>query len=256
MTESAADHLLAEERAFDRARSELDRFLTANPELVSPPVKAQASQLAADSIVASALLRQFHAEVTAEWRAEEATDVGRIIVKIRHGTPDPGTTADKVTVSFKSLFLFLRAYQDALYALLFELLTGKRAGNARMQAAVDKASNPVGELVRATVPEYLEWFGRWRSLRNDIKTGTNFGLVGPSSDIGVSFNTVFGASGVGVSFHESSIVRLADAAQAVHASRRLTQAARVKAAGRVALAARAALEGDSTSIPSGGSGTH
>jgi hypothetical protein len=139
MTESAADHVLAEERAFDRARSQLDRFLTANPELVSPPVKAQASQLAADSIVASALLRQFHAEVTAEWLVEEATDAGRIIVKIRHGTPEPGTTADKVTVSFKSLFLFLRAYQDALYALLFEMLTG----NARMQAAVDKATNPV-----------------------------------------------------------------------------------------------------------------
>jgi hypothetical protein len=72
----------------------------------------------------------------------------------------------------------------------------------------------------------------------------------------VSFNTVLGASGVGVSFHESSIIRLADAAQAVHASRRLTQAAAVTAKGRVGLAARAAVEGDSTSSPSAGSGAH
>jgi len=76
-------------------------------------------------------------------------------------------------VLYKSAYLFLRAYHDALAAALLEV-RGKRAGHyTSMKDAIRRPQNedagkagrgvgPLAELIDTALPEYRAWFEQWR----------------------------------------------------------------------------------------------
>jgi hypothetical protein len=85
---------------------------------------------------------------------------------------------EKLAVGFKSLFFFIRAYQDMLYMTILclnEQPVGSRSGmkdalNKDMKSI--KQTNPAGELLLKIYPEYADWFRTLRARRNDCKFGT------------------------------------------------------------------------------------
>jgi len=228
---SALDVLIKQEEAFENATHELDGLLRASPAFVRADVYGRASELARDSLIASLMLRECHADAVAELREE--ADQGRFLFRFGTASSQPIRPGDRLRVVYKTLFLFTRAYQDAIYGVLFELLTGNRAGNVRMQKAVDKPANPVGELLRsAPLNGYVEWFGGWRTLRNDVKEGTNFGLLGPAEDPGITFNTFTAGGGLHVEFRAGRVIKLFHAVEAMYWSERLARSACVVSEGR------------------------
>src|SRR5205085_1439453 len=122
---------------------------------------------------------------------------------------------------------------DAMYGVLFELVTEQRVGkNLRMQQVIDKEQNPVSQALRSMLPEYLPWFASWRTERNDIKTGTNFGIIGPDDNIGVSFNTVDEHGGLTIDL-EGRVIRQHDLAAGIRMSAALARTASAIARSRL-----------------------
>lgn len=74
------------------------------------------------------------------------------------------------------------------------------------------------------LPEHLPWFETWRTERNDIKTGTNFGIIGPHDNIGVSFNTVDEHGGLTIDL-EGRLIRQRDLAEGIRMSAALARTA-------------------------------
>lgn len=119
----------------------------------------------------------------------------------------------------------MRAYQDALYAVLFELVMGHAVGVRRMQRAVERPENPVGQLLRERAPQYIAWFPDWRSQRNAVKEGLGFSTVGPTEDIGIAFNAFTASGGIVVNLEEKNVIRLSDLLAALGASTALADLA-------------------------------
>lgn len=90
-----------------------------------------------------------------------------------------GTTMLAVAIT-KSLFYFVRSYQDAIYGLGLQLC-GQTEGHRSLADAISnaakgkRASEAYEHLCGATVG-YVEWFRRMRSLRNRIKHGRSAGM--------------------------------------------------------------------------------
>jgi hypothetical protein len=91
--------------------------------------------------------------------------------------------------AFKSVFFFVRAYQDAVCGFLFVLLQGKKAGVAKSMAdALKKESKPIRELLDQELPDYAEWFWQWKESRDKIKRGADFALFFDAEDeVSISF---------------------------------------------------------------------
>jgi hypothetical protein len=231
VTETPSDVLRREEEALKAAAHQLIRFLEAH-DLVPSLTASRAWQLAQDVWVASETFRLAHGEATMKHQAEEAKGGGRLILQFE-GTLTETSASDRFRGSFKSLLFAVRAHQDVMYVLLL-LLRGQKPTGGSMDAAAKNPRNPVAELLSATIPDYLAWFSRWRDLRNSVKRGASFGIVGPTYDLGISINAFTDAGGLQVSFHEDNIIRISDAIAAVHACRRITELARVSARGRAA----------------------
>jgi hypothetical protein len=78
-----------------------------------------------------------------------------------------------VKVLYKAFFFMVRAFQDRIYEVLFDLQTGNRAGDGiGMKEALKKPANPVGALLRERAElDYFGWFGPFRDKRNELKDG-------------------------------------------------------------------------------------
>lgn len=93
----------------------------------------------------------------------------------------------RLAATYKAIFFFVRAYQDATYRVLLQLL-GERSGvGVSMARAADNDRNPVARLLAQETPTYLPWFSSWKSLRDSIKDGRSHSVVGPQWNPGVSF---------------------------------------------------------------------
>lgn len=216
-------------REFREASELLDRAVFGRR--LRSPIAMQAAELASDILVVIPLLDEARERIVTAWRQEEAATRTTVILKI------PGKRADNADARrlfslTKALFLFVRAYQDALYGVVFELRTGQPAGDRRMQKAADRAHNPVGEIIREQMPDYLGWFALYRAQRNAIKEGVGFSTVGPTDDLGIAFTGFTAPGGVRVSLHEQNIVRVSDLVAALGASAALTNLASSQAEGR------------------------
>ena len=134
------------------------------------------------------------------------------------------------TVAFKSLFLFMRAHQDSLCALVL-LVQRPRAtatGEYSMTRHLKQDGRLVQMFIRTEVPGYEDWYWRWREARNKIKRGVNFGMSGNWQELGISFAT-FIPEGGGVMVDHSAVVRLTDLIEALDMSTQLHRAIARKA---------------------------
>jgi len=77
--------------------------------------------------------------------------------------------------AFKSAYIFIRAYQDAVCASLLEL-QGRPAGKYRSMKDCLKEGSATDCILGEALPEYAEWFRRWRADRDEIKLGARFSL--------------------------------------------------------------------------------
>lgn len=184
-------------------------------------VRGRAIALGRDVLVAASILRTLHADASAKY-TEDAETQGLIV---QFGSlSEPLSAADRLGMSYKVLFVFVRAYQDAIYAVLFEQLQGARAGqSSSMRNAATNARNPVGAFLTARLPGYIEWFNISRALRNEIKEGARFALVGPQDDLGVGLTALDDAGGTSLEFRGDRILKLRDAAMAVGATKLVTE---------------------------------
>jgi len=90
-----------------------------------------------------------------------------------------------LTVAYKSILFFLRAFHDSAYAVLLEL-TGSRAGAyPSMYACLTKKKNGPAFGLVCEIPGYEPWFLKMRDWRNKIKNGAGLALDGPQTNIGV-----------------------------------------------------------------------
>lgn len=201
------------------AKHRLDGVLVGQG-LAREPIRAQVGELGADTVICAAILSEAFAERQADWMKMEESP-GSTIAMLNFGGPTEADPAGRLVVIMKSFYFFLRAYQDAMYAVLFEVVCRSRVGDARMQKAVEKADNPVGKVLRERSPEYLPWFQEFREQRNKIKSGVNFGTLGPAEDLGISFNMVDEAGGLTINFM-GTVVRVADIVRGLEMSARLT----------------------------------
>jgi hypothetical protein len=98
-----------------------------------------------------------------------------------------GAPQRRFITAFKSVFFFVRAYQDAVCALLF-VLSGKRAGRYTSMAKALEKGKPVRQLLDDELAGYGDWFYRWRDDRDKIKRGARFILFFDGDDnLSISF---------------------------------------------------------------------
>ena len=99
---------------------------------------------------------------------------------------------NRLIVSYKVMYFFIRSLQDAIYGVLLELI-GQNAGRySSMKRCVSKKDNPIHQKISHTIPKYIDWFKEFRNQRNKIKYGiTAGGGFDPSSDlITINMHTV------------------------------------------------------------------
>lgn len=92
-----------------------------------------------------------------------------------------------LSVAYKSILFFFRAFQDSAYAVLVELTGGKAPMYPSMSECLTKKKNGPSYQIISEVEGYAEWFFKMRDWRNKIKSGVGFGQVGPQTNIGVAF---------------------------------------------------------------------
>jgi hypothetical protein len=133
---------------------------------------------------------------------------------------------------YKSFFLFVRVYQDAIYVVLNSLL-GDRSPYGSMKSAL-KETNPVGAWLARAVPGYLEWFAVWRDQRNRWKEGADYHVAGPAPNLGIGFVLYNEATNGVTADLAGEIVRLPDATRALRQSCLTVEAAFDRVTGSVA----------------------
>jgi hypothetical protein len=101
------------------------------------------------------------------------------------------------SVAFKALYLFVRAHQDSLCALicLVQQPRATRPVEYNMTEHLGREGGLVQSFIRAEVPDYHDWYMGWRDARNKIKRGVNFGISGNAHEFGISFSVFIPESG-------------------------------------------------------------
>lgn len=82
----------------------------------------------------------------------------------------------RLETAFKSVHMWLRAYQDAVCGALMAL-QGNRVGAYTSMSKALKPGKPVSEFLAEHLPAYEQWFTEWRDRRNEMKLGTRFDTV-------------------------------------------------------------------------------
>jgi hypothetical protein len=78
--------------------------------------------------------------------------------------------------AFKSVFIFVRAYQDAVCGFLLALERKPVGKYVSMAKHLKKRDGSVSMLLDEKFPSYREWFGQWKEDRDAIKAGAFFAL--------------------------------------------------------------------------------
>lgn len=111
---------------------------------------------------------------------------------------EPATQAvQELCSSLRECVFAVRAVQDNLYRGALFLATGAAAGRSGMTSVTKTEANPVGALLGSARGDYVDWFGKWRWLRNQLKDNPAMMYVGSTQgdtgNCGVSIATsVFG----------------------------------------------------------------
>jgi hypothetical protein len=163
-----------------------------------------------------------------EWWMNETREES---LREAHAQRDGQDITSAFTVAFKALYLFMRAHQDALcgFAMLLLHPPGTTPTAHNMTRQLQQPHSPVGDFIRENVPDYEEWYFRWRKARNRVKLGTNFSTYGNWNEVGIQF-TMFIPEGGGISVDVSAKVGLSDVVEALDMSSRLHDALKEQAA--------------------------
>lgn len=121
----------------------------------------------------------------------------------------------KVKVAYKALLFFVRAHQDALYRAFLEA-RGETPGRTSSMASGLADGKPLAELLSECIPQYLDWFPRWRGKRNRVKDGVSVGFTGIDG-FGLLFNSVSDEGGLVANLAQTPL-SLPDAIEAVSMS--------------------------------------
>ena len=93
---------------------------------------------------------------------------------------------------YKAMFYFVRAYQDALYGTLKELI-GESAGKyTTIMESLSKKGKQYRDRIEKAIPGYFDWFIPWREKRNKIKSGISCSLGKQSDQLGIMLSDVDG----------------------------------------------------------------
>jgi hypothetical protein len=95
---------------------------------------------------------------------------------------------ETLRVAWKSWFFFVSAFCDQAYRVVLSRLQQQVATRGGHMSSIEKAANPVGDLLRREAPEVVVWFETFRRRRNEVKEGVMFSfkaLDGPG--IGITF---------------------------------------------------------------------
>ena len=116
-----------------------------------------------DIVYFSSILMAVHKKAERVWNDEEKlmNELGPLeFSKIRMGMKTD--YQNELATVYKALFYFVRAYQDTLYGTLL-VLDGQSAGPfTSMQSCVRKEENKYRNKISLAIPEYIDWFSRWR----------------------------------------------------------------------------------------------
>lgn len=139
----------------------------------------------------------------------------------------------RVETAFKSVHMWLRAYQDAVCGVLLAT-RGDRVGRHTSMSDRIKPGKPIGQYLEQHLPDYSGWFNEWRDRRNEMKVGATFDLRvegDPPRIQGLSFQYPPGRSASTVS---EGFVSLDDVIAGLDMSRRLTEVVRAAVETRAA----------------------
>lgn len=139
----------------------------------------------------------------------------------------------RVETAFKSVHMWLRAYQDAVCGVVLAT-RGDRVGRHTSMGDRIKPGKPIGHYLEERLPEYSDWFNRWRDRRNAMKLGATFDLKvdgNPPRIEGLSFEYPPGRSASTVT---EGFVGLDDVIVGLEMSRRLTDVVRTAVETRMA----------------------
>jgi hypothetical protein len=84
--------------------------------------------------------------------------------------------ARRLETAFKSVHMWLRAYQDAVCGVLLATRGDRVGGHTSMNERL-KAGKPVAAYLEEHLPDYAAWFRDWRDRRNEMKVGASFETV-------------------------------------------------------------------------------
>jgi hypothetical protein len=180
---------------FDEASRDLRR--AALPDGFDARPMARAADLAADLLAVARLLRPSHLaavdayvnrerEVTAAARRDP--DINLDVFRLQMWFDKARRESNDLKFAYKTLFLFGRSYQDAIYVVLLQCL-GIPAAQGSM-AKISQPTNPVASLLAENLPAYQAWFLSSRRTRTRIKEGVGLAVAGPPTDPGVVLEDV------------------------------------------------------------------
>ena len=176
-----------------------------------------------DIVYFSSIFMDVHKKAERAWSDEEKlmNELGPFeFSKIRMGMRTD--YQNELATVYKALLYFVRAYQDTLYGTLL-VLDGQSVGPfTSMQSCMGKKENKYRNKISLAIPEYIDWFSRWREKRNRIKSGVSCSFARPANQLGVIFNIVEGKKNAIVS-DLKSVVTLKDAVEAIEMSYRLAK---------------------------------
>jgi hypothetical protein len=141
----------------------------------------------------------------------------------------PMRVVRRLHATYRSFSYLSRELQDHAFGALLATCPGCKLPEYPSMSAAANPKNPVRALLDEGVPDYWEWFDRWRVLRNRLKDGISVQLVGPVADIGIAFTIERGDAHPG-----RHVVRLPDATETLERSAAVVEAAVVCLRARVA----------------------
>jgi hypothetical protein len=139
----------------------------------------------------------------------------------------------RVETAFKSVHMWLRAYQDAVCGVLLAT-RGDAVGRHTSMSDRIKPGKPIGSYLAEHLPEYAEWFNEWRDRRNEMKLGASFQTVidgDPPRLRGLSFQYPPSRSVANVT---EGFIGLDDVIAGLEMSQRLTEVVRAAVEARMA----------------------
>lgn len=125
----------------------------------------------------------------------------------------------RMITAFKSVYMFLRAYQDALCGFLVEL-DGGRAGKYTSMSSPTKPGKPIRTLLDQELDGYVSWLQQWKEDRDRMKIGAMFAMhFDANNEMSLSFSYTAGTTLT----VERRQIRLSSVIEGLEMSERLTR---------------------------------